>query len=38
MQSIQVPFAIQKENSTQEIITKKIPIKLLAGKIKSEGE
>lgn len=38
MQSIQVPFAIQKENSTQEIITKKIPIKLLAGKIKTEGE
>lgn len=38
MQSISIPFAIQKENSTQEIITKKIPIKLLAGKIKQEAE
>ena len=38
MQSIQIPFAIQKENSTQEIITKKIPIKLLTGKIKTESE
>lgn len=38
MQSITIPFAIQKENSTQEIITKKIPIKLLAAKIKQEAE
>ncbi|KAG5678605.1 hypothetical protein PVAND_008266 [Polypedilum vanderplanki] len=39
MQSISIPFAIQKENSTQEIVTKKIPIKLLMGnKIKSEAE
>lgn len=38
MQSITIPFAIQKENSTQEIITKKIPIKLLTGKIKTEAE
>ncbi|KAL7050800.1 hypothetical protein ACKWTF_004219 [Chironomus riparius] len=39
MQSISIPFAIQKDNSTQEIITKKIPIKLLmTGKIKSEAE
>lgn len=37
MQSITIPFAIQKENSTQEIITKKIPIKLLT-KIKTEAE
>lgn len=29
MQSITIPFAIQKENSAQEIITRKIPIKLL---------
>lgn len=35
---VSIPFAIQKENSTQEIITKKIPIKLLAGKIKTEAE
>lgn len=38
MQSITIPFAIQKENATQEIITKKIPIKLLTGKIKTEAE
>lgn len=38
MQSITIPFAIQKENSTQEIITKKIPIQLLTGKIKTESE
>lgn len=38
MQSITIPFAIQKENSTQEIVTKKIPIKLLAAKIKQEAE
>lgn len=39
MQSISIPFAIQKENSTQEIITKKIPVKLLlTGKIKSEAD
>lgn len=35
---VSIPFAIQKENSTQEIITKKIPIKLLGGKIKTEAE
>jgi len=38
MQSINIPFAIQKENATQEIVTKKIPIKLLTGKIKTEAE
>jgi hypothetical protein len=39
MQSITIPFAIQKENSDQEIITRKIPIKLLmAQKVKSEIE
>lgn len=39
MQSIAIPFAIQKENSAQEIITRKIPIKLLMSqKLKSEAE
>lgn len=39
MQSITIPFAIQKENSAQEIITRKIPIKLLmAQKLRSEAE
>lgn len=36
-QCISIPFAVQRENS-QEIITKKIPIKLLGQKIKTEME
>lgn len=36
-QCITIPIAIQTDNS-QEIITKKIPIKLLSQKVKSETE